>query len=326
MPNWNDVLNEIGRRQAAFRAIQEKAAKDAAITVDTLRKEYLAALNKHTSRNVIAYYSGSISKPTAPQTDINDEDMNGFMMAVHNLPRNGVGLDLIIHTEGGSISALQSIVSYLRKMFGSDIRAIVPHIAMSAGAMMACSCKEIWMAKHSSIGPIDPHVPNNGEMVAAYGIKAEFKRALEESTNNPAVMPFWQGIVGQYDPTLIDRCDNAIKWSNTFVRNQLETCMLSTVQPVALRKIRAAKIIKKLTDYTATKSHDRHIDYDECHKIGLEVRQIEKDPDFQDLVLTIHHCYMHSLMNTMSTKIIENHLGVAFIKQQIPNVQMVKQP
>ena len=47
--------------------------------------------------------------------------------------------------------------------------------------------------------------------------------------------------------------------------------------------------------------------------------------EFQDTVLTIHHCYMHTMMNTPATKIIENHLGDAMIKYtvstQVPSGQ-----
>jgi hypothetical protein len=46
--------------------------------------------------------------------------------------------------------------------------------------------------------------------------------------------------------------------------------------------------------------------------------KIEDDSEFQDLVLTVHHCYMHALMNTPSFKIIENHKGIAFVKMEIP--------
>jgi ClpP class serine protease len=70
------------------------------------------------------------------------------MMAVHGLNRT-LGLDLILHTPGGGIAATQSLVDYLRRMFGKDIRAIVPQIAMSAGTMMACACREIWLTRHS---------------------------------------------------------------------------------------------------------------------------------------------------------------------------------
>lgn len=50
--------------------------------------------------------------------------------------------------------------------------------------------------------------------------------------------------------------------------------------------------------------------------MGLAVDMIEADQKLQDLVLTVHHCYMHSLMNTPSYKMIENHTGLALVKQQ----------
>ncbi len=49
--------------------------------------------------------------------------------------------------------------------------------------------------------------------------------------------------------------------------------------------------------------------------MGLKVKLIEDDKKLQDLVLTVHHCFMHSIMNTPSYKLIENHLGAAFVKQ-----------
>jgi hypothetical protein len=59
--------------------------------------------------------------------------------------------------------------------------------------------------------------------------------------------------------------------------------------------------------------------------MGLKIVELEKDPELQDLVLTVHHCYMHSLMNTSAFKIIENHKGAAFVKQQVEmNVQLRK--
>jgi ClpP class serine protease len=134
MPNWKDVLNEVQREQA--RCIQGSKA-----ALDVIRRKYLAVLHDSTNRNVIAYYSGFLSKPEVDST-INDEDKNGFMMAIHGLDRSK-GLDLILHTPGGGIAATQSIVNYLHTMFKRDIRAIVPQIAMSAGTMIACSCREI---------------------------------------------------------------------------------------------------------------------------------------------------------------------------------------
>ncbi len=298
MPNWNQVLGEVQRLQA-----QGSGA------IDVIRRHYVGELHKHLKRNIIAYYSGFLSKPDI-QSDINDEDTNGFMMAVHRLDRS-MGLDLILHTPGGGIAATQSIITYLQKMFRSDIRVMVPQMAMSAGTIMACCSREIWMSeKHSNLSPIDPHL--NG--FPAYGVIKEFERAVQEITDDPNATPIWQAIIGQYPPTYLSQCENAIKWSNRFVRGQLRTVMFKG-KPGASRK--AAAIVRKLTDYTGNKTHDRHIDFDECKRIGLNVQSVEKDKTLQDLLLTVHHCYMHSLMNTAAYKIIENHLGAAFVKQQM---------
>ncbi|MEW6249792.1 MAG: S49 family peptidase [Planctomycetota bacterium] len=294
MPSWNEVLQEITRIRS-----------EAQNCLDTIRRKWLRKLHEHTGRNVIAYYSGFLSRPEIPSF-IEDEDKNGFMMAVHKLDRSK-GLDLILHTPGGDIASTQSIVHYLRKMFGADIRAVVPQIAMSAGTMIACCCKQIIMGKQSNLGPIDPQIAG----VQAYGVIAEFRRACREVKKDPDKIPIWQTIIGQYRPAFLDRCENAIKWSDQFVREQLVAAMFAN-DPTADQKAKA--IVRKLTDYRGNRTHSRHIHLDECEQIGLKVFRLEDDPTLQDVVLTIHHCYMHVFQNTPCHKAIENHLGMALIK------------
>jgi ClpP class serine protease len=302
MPNWGDIQNEIHHQILQHQSMAQQSH-------DMVRMRYLEQLQKHTGRNVIAYYSGWLSKPQIVGLEINDEDKNGFMMAVHKLDRDR-GLDLILHTPGGDIASTQSIVDYLRKMFGNNIRAVVPQIAMSAGTIIACSCKEILMGKQSNLGPIDPQVRG----VPAYGVIREFKRAVKEIKKDPASVAVWQTIIGKYHPTFLGQCSNAIQWSNDFVREQLAKVMFAG-DTNSSRK--AAKIAKQLADYRKHKTHGRHIHTDECKSMGLKVVEIESDQQLQDLVLTVHHCYMHALMNTGAIKIIENHLGARLIKQQI---------
>ena len=88
-------------------------------------------------------------------------------------------------------------------------------------------------------------------------------------------------------------------------------------------KAKAKRIVKKLTDYAGNKGHDRHIHIDECIKMGLKIVRVEDDDKLQDLVLTVHHCFMHTLMNTPAFKIIENHLGSALVKRQVEQVIQV---
>lgn len=301
MPNWADVQTEINNQIFQGQAMAQQSH-------DVVRGKYLRLLHELTGRNIIAYYSGWLSKPQIVGLEINDEDKNGFMMAVHKLDRSR-GLDLILHTPGGDIASTQSIVDYLRQIFGNNIRAVVPQIAMSAGTIIACSCKEILMGKQSNLGPIDPQVRG----VPAYGVIREFKRAIKDIKKDPARAAVWQNIIGKYHPTFLGQCTNAIKWSNDFVREQLTKVMFAG-QANAGRK--ATTIAQQLSNYTKHKTHGRHIHADECKAMGLKIMEIESDQALQDLILTVHHCYMHALMNTTAIKIIENHLGARLIKQQ----------
>lgn len=307
MPNWAAVLNEINQETI----MGQQAAAEAP---DRVRRKYLKKLHKLTGRNVIAYYSGWLSKPKAAQTQIMDEDKNGFMVTIHGMDRK-LGVDLLLHTPGGDMAATESIIHYLRKMFGRNIRAIVPQLAMSGGTMIACSAKEIVMGTHSNLGPIDPQF--NG--IPAYGVIQEFQRAYRECKKDPAKMAVWQPIIGKYSPTFLSQCENVTKWGQELVKQQLIEVMFFRQRNA---KAKARKAVNELNDYSGNKSHARHIHTEELKKMGLKITALEKDDDLQDLVLTVHHAYMHTLMNTPAFKIIENHNGVAMVKKQ----QMVAVP
>ncbi|MBS4027040.1 MAG: hypothetical protein KGZ58_00265 [Ignavibacteriales bacterium] len=290
MPNWNTLLDEL----------QETGGPH-----DVILRKYLRQLNELTGRNVIVYYSGWLQKPRAYSLEINDNDKTGFMTTVHELDKTK-GLDLLLHTPGGDAAATESIVNYLREIFGNDIRAIVPEIAMSAGTMIACACKSILMGKHSSLGPIDPQFYS----LPAHGIIEEFKRAMEECSSDPSKIPIWQTIISKYNPTLLGECQKAIDWSVEMVKEWLETGMF-TGKADAPQKI--AKIIEELGSHALTKSHSRHISAKKCKEFGLEVEYLEDDQKLQEAVLSVHHTCIHTLMSTSASKIIINHNGRAFI-------------
>src|ERR1017187_946808 len=134
------------------------------------------------------------------------------MSTIQGLDRTK-GLDLFLRTLGGSIGATESIVHYLKQMFGNDIRAIIPQLAMSAGTMIACSCKQIVMGKHSNLGPIDPLFRG----YPTHGIIEEFKTVKREVAKSPDTLRVWQSILAKYSPTLIGECEKAIKWTESVV-------------------------------------------------------------------------------------------------------------
>jgi hypothetical protein len=307
MPNWDSVLREIAGEQS----------NPVASAFDRVRVKYLEQLHSHTGRNTIAYYSGFLSKPRIEGTEVNDEDKNSFMLCVHELDRKK-GLDLILHTPGGDGQATISLVDYLRSMFGTDIRAFVPQLAMSAGTMIACSCDEIWMGKQSSLGPIDPQFG----VIAAANLLEEVKRAFNDINNNPNSAAFWGHILNQLTPSFLTRCEHAVEDSNAFLEKTLTECMFRYL-PEAQRGEQIEKVKKQFAN-NAGKAHNTHFSPAACVEAGLKIKMIEEDQKLQDLVLTIHHCYMHSLGHTSAIKITENHLGRRVVKML--QVQMMQAP
>mgnify|MGYP003604502297 CR=1 FL=1 len=299
MPNWNEVIAEIQ---------QEQHANPNANPLDTVRRKYLKKVSVITGRNTIAYYSGWLQKPQAPDTAVNDKDKSGFMLAINKLDR-AKGLDLILHTPGGDIAATESLVDYLYSMFGKDIRVIVPQISMSAGTMIAFASKEIVMGKHSNLGPIDPQMGG----LACQAVLNEFEQAKEDIRQNPQAAALWQVIISKYHPTLLGACKQAIEWSEKMVYQWLDGNMCNG------DKAKVKKIVSTFSNHTEQKSHSRHISKKECQEVGLNITDLELDQDLQDAVLTTHHAFMHTFSNTLCVKIIENHDGIAYIEQSVPS-------
>jgi hypothetical protein len=295
MGNWNDLLNE---------------TKAAGNVHDVVRRKYLRRLARVSGRNVIVYYSGWLQKSgvqgvPATEFSLSDTDKNGFMATIHRLDRKK-GLDLLLHTPGGSIAATESLVTYLRAMFGNNIRALVPQIASSAGTMVALSCREIILGEHSSLGPIDPQIGG----LPAHGVIEEFERARTEMAANPVNVALWQPIIAKYSPTLIGEAQKAVAWSSQIVKEWLVTGMFEGDDDADAK---ADAIVGELGDHALTLSHERHISFERARSLGLRVTALEADSRLQDAVLSVHHACIQTLTATPAIKLIENQNGVAHV-------------
>ena len=288
MPDWNEILKEISTTPNQF---------------DLVRRKYVANLNKLTGRNTIIYYSGWLNH-TDPSTAISDEDIEGFMNAIHQMNRE-LGLDLVLHTPGGDYHATINHIRYLREMFGEDIRTIIPQIAMSAGTIIACMGKEIVMGKHSNLGPIDPHIGG----VSAANIKEEFDRI----NNGEWPVEVVNVLLSKYPLSFLNKVEKLLELSKNDFTCILQQGMFKNEINDKDRKVE--KVVESLSKSTITKSHERHLSKEECKTIGLKIIDIEGDSELQDAVLSIHHACMLTFSGAgRILKIIENHDGKAFIK------------
>ncbi len=305
MPTWGEILREFTKRKTP------QGTPD----YDGVRRQYLSQLARHTGRDTILYaakwtQAGDIDPNLI---SITEEDVQGLMEVVRGLRSRR--LDLIVHSPGGSAEATEAIVSYLRWRF-DHIRFIVPQIAMSAATLLACAADEIVMGAHSSLGPIDPQFILSGQFgvqaVPAFAILDQFERAKEEC-KDPELLGAWVPMLNQYGPALLKQCENALALAENLATDWLESRMLRG-KPDAGAKAR--EIARTLNNHDRFKSHARHISQQQAKDIGLSVVELEKDRKLQDLVLSVFHSTTLTFDNTSAVKLIENHLGRAFVKAQ----------
>ncbi len=100
----------------------------------------------------VLYYYGELRRGLIPH----------FREAVERMAdREGKrdALGICITTPGGEAEAVEKMVEIARHHY-SFMYAIVPRAAMSAGTILCMACDKIYMDYSSSLGPIDPQVPD----------------------------------------------------------------------------------------------------------------------------------------------------------------------
>ena len=305
MPNWGEISEKLKSPEEILFQLQ---------------RQYIELMKTYTGRNVIAYYSAFMQKPGISGTAIDDNDKNAFMQMVAGIPKidRKNGLDIILHTPGGEIAATESLVYYLKEIFGKDIRVFVPQMAMSAGTMIALSARQIIMGKESNLGPIDPQFGG----ISCYGVVEEFKRALEDVKKDQAYAIIWANIIGKYHPTFIGDCEKAINWSKTMVTEWLLSNMLSRDKN---KNTKVKQIVSHLSNHEETYAHNRHIHSSDLKKWGVKVVMLEsfqkekrgECQDLQDCVLTLHHIFMQTLSITHILKLIENGNDIMTVRHKV---------
>lgn len=306
MPTWGQILAELE---------ETKATNNGQYNFDVVRRKYLAELHALTGRDTIIYYTDWFGS-RGPATYMTLEDMQAMMEVCKGL--HGPGLDLILHSPGGSPEAAASLVRYLRLRY-TNIRVFVPLAAMSAATMWALASDEIVMGAHSQLGPIDPQIVIGDRQYPAQAIINQFEKAKREIKDDASQLVPWAPILREYAPSLLDQCDKAQKLARRLVGAWLRSYMFSG-RPDRLRVARAAAAY--FSDYARHQSHSMGIGRDDARKKQIVVTDLEADAALQDAVLSVHHTTMHTFGGP-AVKIVENHRGKAFVKsEQVQTIQL----
>lgn len=299
MPTWGEILNSL-------------QADGGAPDLDRVRRDHLVRLSELTGRPVIVYatrWTQPLPGMDPGLVSVSIGDVPGFMEVMKDIKEDQ--LDLIIHSPGGSLEGVEAIVSYLRQKF-SNIRAIIPHAAMSAATMLAASCDEIIMGKHSYLGPIDPQLalqtPMGMRMVAAQAVLAQFRIAQDEISKDQSKLASWIPMLNQYGPDLLVHCQNASDLSVKLVQEWLSRYMLKNDAD------QAGRVANWLGDHLDHKTHSRFLHRDDLETRGLKIVRLEDDQELQDAVLSVFHAFSITFTNSGVAKVIENHLGKMYVQ------------
>jgi hypothetical protein len=251
---------------------------------------------------------------------ISGGDLHAFMEALYGLSESR--LDLILHSPGGSPEAAEAIVTYLRSKF-EHIRVFVPHMAMSAATMIACAADEVVMGKHSFIGPINPQIQLQTalgmRLVPAQAIIDQFERAVLEC-QDPSKVRAWLPMLAQYGPDLLVTCQNASILSRDLVSDWLQKYMF---KDDVLASQKAGDIAAWMADHNSFKTHGRPISREDARSRGMVIRNLEDDQFLQDAILSVYHATSIAFGSLPLVKIVENHLGKAFMENApLPTMPM----
>ncbi len=264
----------------------------------------------------MVYAAGHLQRAEDPSlTAIDHSDITGFMETVHGL--SGADLDLIVHSPGGSVEAAESIGEYLRQSF-NHIRIFVPHMAMSAAALLCLIGNEIHLAAHSYLGPIDPQfllqTAYGYRWVPAQAILEQFEQARVACLNDPNEYTVWADMLRQYGPGLLVECKNASDLSESVAKYWLSLYMFNGL-PTQDRERYSQEIAGYFANHSTHLTHARGIYAEELREFNdkFAVYDLDSDAQLYELVLTVYYSLMHTFSNTRAAKIIENHADNSYI-------------
>ena len=241
---------------------------------------------------------------------LNDKD--AFDEITRNLPRD-IGLDVLLHSPGGSAEATESIGELLRARFNS-VRFIVPSLAKSAATMLAMLADQIVIDEVGELGPTDPQLQivrdNRVISAPAQAIKDQFKVAKDEINGDPSKLPGWVPILREYGPSLLAECDNHLALAEDLVCNWLERYMFSGDADRAAKARHAAQY---LANHNNFRSHARRVGIADLQNLQLNILDMRTQPDLHNAVRELYAAIMVTFEGTLAFKIVENNQNEAVI-------------
>jgi len=179
-------------------------------------------------------------------------------------------LVIFLKTPGGSAEVVEKLVEIIRYHF-DEVYFVVPDMAMSAGTIFCMSGDKIYMDYSSSLGPIDPQVPDKEDkfLIPALGYLDKVDELIGKSRNN-TITPAEFALLEKQDLAMLRFYEQARELSVALLKKWLKDYKFKNWSthrtnnpgtPVTddERTSRAEEIAKKLSQNSLWHAHGRMI-------------------------------------------------------------------
>ncbi|MCY4673956.1 MAG: serine dehydrogenasease [Bacteroidetes bacterium] len=173
-------------------------------------------------------------------------------------------ITIILETLGGDILTVERMVTELRYNYDC-VYVIVPNVAMSAGTIFALSANEILMDYFSYLGPIDPQIEKDGQLVPALSYLNQFER-LNEKAKMGQITSVEYALINKMDPGDLYQFEQSAGLSIELAEKWLFEYMLQSVGDQTNGtpstdevKTKAKHIATSLNDHERWRVHGRGI-------------------------------------------------------------------
>lgn len=150
-------------------------------------------------------------------------------------------LVLVIHSPGGSVESSYKVARLIRKDF-SEIKAFVPHLALSGGTLIALTGNEIIMGEMSNLTPIDVQRRYKGKMRSVNAMIRSFDTLTNYfSKHSKEEAPYpWISLAEDLDPVVYQ------DWYDTRRLMEMYAMDIMTDENAEFKRKEARRIISLL--------------------------------------------------------------------------------
>lgn len=253
---------------------------------------HLDAIEKVMDRDVLAFYG-----PIRAGVD------HVVRVALEELENRRPRLALILDTSGGVAEVVERMVDVMRHLY-TDVAVIVPDLAMSAGTILTMSADQIMMSYFSRLGPIDPQIVRDNQLIAGLSYLVQYQRLIEKDQGGELTSAEY-ALLSKMDLAELHMIEQARDLSITLLKKWLAQYKFKDWSvtrdrklPVddAMRTKRAEEIAQRLSQNTYWLSHGRGISRKTLEEdLNLIIDHLEDHPEL-DRAVSAYHAFVVELM------------------------------